>query len=599
MKYACNPLNIRYRYQFVREAREGCRLRVFREAADPSLILFKGRYYLFSSMSLSVWVSDDLTAWTCHDLPEALPLYDYAPDVRVRGEWVYFCASRRDGVCDRWRTKDILSDQWEKIPGTFAYWDPNLFVDEDGRMYFYWGCSNSSPIFGVEIDPVTMVPVTEPKALICGHPEEIGYERTGEDHCQSPATDEEITASVRGFLQATGGTEDQVPPDIMTMLRDMFSRRPYIEGAWMDKHNGRYYLQYAAPGTEYNVYGDGVYISDSPLGPFTLAENNPYSYKPGGFIPGAGHGSTLADKTGAIWHTSTMRISMNHSFERRVGLWPAGWDRDGELFCNQRYGDWPFAVSKCAEDSWSDPEWMLLSAGKQATASSYEKGREPEKAVEENVRTWWQAEASDRNSWLKVDLGEIMSVHAVQVNFADGETDIPCPGKIVGGDYNRFIDPKDEKTRWKLAGSADGENWFIIEDKTNAETDLPHDLVVREEGFKARWLRLSEMSVPYGQVPCVSGLRVFGKGNGVRPASPQWTVERIGEMNADVVIDDQKNTVGYNILFGNTPDKLYHSKMVFTSGKHRIGALVKGRSYCFRVDAFNENGITEGAIISI
>ena len=45
--------------------------------------------------------------------------------------------------------------------------------------------------------------------------------------------------------------------------------RGYIEGPWLTKHNNKYYLQYAAPGTEFNVYGDGAYISDSPLGPYT------------------------------------------------------------------------------------------------------------------------------------------------------------------------------------------------------------------------------------------------------------------------------------------------------------------------------------------
>ena len=57
----------------------------------------------------------------------------------------------------------------------------------------------------------------------------------------------------------------------------------------MTKYNGKYYLQYAAPGTEFNVYADGVYEGDSPLGPFHLAKNNPYSFQPGGFITGAGH----------------------------------------------------------------------------------------------------------------------------------------------------------------------------------------------------------------------------------------------------------------------------------------------------------------------
>ena len=97
------------------------------------------------------------------------------------------------------------------------------------------------------------------------------------------------------------------------------------------------------------------------LDPFTLAENNPYSYHAGGFMPGAGHGSTMWDLSGNLWHTSTMRISVNHQFERRVGIWRAGFDADGELFCNQRYGDWPVAVSEKKTDAWENPQWYLLS----------------------------------------------------------------------------------------------------------------------------------------------------------------------------------------------------------------------------------------------
>ena len=39
----------------------------------------------------------------------------------------------------------------------------------------------------------------------------------------------------------------------------------------------------------------------------------------------------MEDEAGRIWHTSTMRICKNHNFERRIGLWSAGYDADGEL----------------------------------------------------------------------------------------------------------------------------------------------------------------------------------------------------------------------------------------------------------------------------
>ena len=144
-----------YRYQFIQDMRSG-EDKISREAADPSMILFQGKYYIFASMTLSVWVSEDMVHWESHRLPDSLPLYDYAPDVRVVGDYVYFSASRRGTICDFYRTKDILNGPFERIPGTFDFWDPNLFLDDDGKLYFYWGCNNVTPIWGVELEPETM-----------------------------------------------------------------------------------------------------------------------------------------------------------------------------------------------------------------------------------------------------------------------------------------------------------------------------------------------------------------------------------------------------------------------------------------------------------
>ena len=429
-KYFCNPLNVDYRYQFNQQVMPGVgegAIEVSREAADPSMICFKGKYYIFASMTLGVWVSEDMANWEAKRLPDNLPFYDYAPDVRVIGDYVYFSASKRGEPCNFYRTKNIEEGPYEEIKGTFDFWDPNLFVDDDGKVYFYWGCANMTPIWGVEMDPETMHPKTDRIELVHGNWSENGYEVCGEDHCDLPLEDDALEAKYRGFMQMQGMDPDDLPPQMQgmaVMMKGYVSGRPYIEGAWMDKHDGKYYLQYACPGAQYNVYADGVYVSDSPLGPFKLAQNNPYSYKPGGFIPGAGHGSTMRDQNDNLWHTSTMRISMNHNFERRVGVWPAGFDADGELFCNQRYGDWPLAVTSGNQNPWKDPEWMLLSYGKNTTASSAEEGKGADKITDENVRTWWRAASEKPGEWVQLDLGETMDVRAIQVNFADDKIDI-------------------------------------------------------------------------------------------------------------------------------------------------------------------------------
>lgn len=596
-KYYCNPINMEYLYQFTIDRRKGEKTEISREAADPSLILYKGKYYLCASMTLGVWVSEDMVTWENHRLPDSLPLYDYAPDIRVIGDYVYFCASNSERNCDYYRTKDVINGPYEKVPGTFPFWDPNLFQDDDGRIYFYWGCSNSSPIWGVELNKEDMKPIGEKKALILGNVKENGFERTGEDHSLRPLEGEELEQAYHAFLEQQKLSETDITPEIAAQIKGIFNNFPYIEGAWMTKKNGRYYLQYACPGTEYNVYGDGVYVSENPLGPFQLAENNPYSYKPGGFITGAGHGSTMQDRYGNWWHTATMRISKNQSFERRVGLWPAGFDSDGELFCNQNYGDWPRSVEQMQMDPWADPEWYLLSYNKPVTASSFEPGKEPALAANEDIRTWWRAESSAPGEWLLMDLEEICSVYAIQIDFADDTINIPVPGEIHSGPQPRYIDEQHHRTRWILEYSTDGKEYHMLEDKSGADTDLPHDFLVYEQGIKIRFLKLTILEIPFGQKPCISGLRVFGKGNGQKPEAAEFDVKQESDLDMTVKISCKDKT-GYNILWGYEKDKLYHSYLTY-SKEQRIGALVKDRPLFMRVDSFNENGITHGKVKKI
>ena len=116
---------------------------------------------------------------------------------------------------------------------------------------------------------------------------------------------------------------------------------PFTEGAYMNKHDGKYYLQYGAPGTEFKVYADGVYVADNPLGPFTYQKHNPMSYKPGGFVQGSGHGGTFEDASGNWWHVSTCMLSLKYKFERRIGLYPIGFDKDGIMYSSAAFGDYP------------------------------------------------------------------------------------------------------------------------------------------------------------------------------------------------------------------------------------------------------------------
>ena len=55
--------------------------------------------------------------WESHRLPESLPLYDYAPDARVVGDYIYICASKKEEACNFYRTKDVINGPYEEIKG--------------------------------------------------------------------------------------------------------------------------------------------------------------------------------------------------------------------------------------------------------------------------------------------------------------------------------------------------------------------------------------------------------------------------------------------------------------------------------------------------
>lgn len=595
MNYYCNPMNLPYKYQiFEREGRYFAN----REAADPSLILFKGTYYLFPSMAGGFYMSDDLQDWVYHEMDHTMPLLDYAPDVRAIGDYLYFSASKRNENCDFYRTKDPVNEPFERIEGSFPFWDPNLFADDDGRIYFYWGCSNMTPIYGCELDPQTMQPVSERKELIFGNDERNGFERIGEDH-YNVKTPEMIESGMQGmvihmFPEYTDYHD--LPQDKQDFLRAFISSTaPFIEGAWMTKHDGRYYLQYAAPATETNVYNDGVYVSDDPLGPFTPAKNNPYSYHPGGFLTGAGHGSTLEDKNGRFWHVSSMHISVNHDMERRLGIWRAGFDNDGELYCDQYLGDFP---RKMDAAPWTAPEWMLLSYGKKAVVSS---GAGAENLTDENIKTVWQAAKEDTTPNACIDLGSVCRVHAVQLNFMDHQLEIPKPENASFLE-DRAIDFSAHVTRWILETSTDGDSWSMLCDRSAADTDLPHDLIVAEDGISARFVRIRVMEVPFHAPVCMAGIRIFGHGSGNAPGKPlNVTAQRTTPLDmhvsweSDAAADTESSSAdGYVVSWGYEADKLYHSYTVYRRTEQKIGALMRGEPVFYRVDAFNENGISKG-----
>lgn len=542
----CNPLNLDYTYPF-HNSHLG---KSYRSGADPAVVEFRGEYYMFVTRSWGYWHSKDLLNWD-FITPEKWYFEGCnAPAAHNYKDSILYVCGNPSGAMSILYTDNPKRGDWKAVPSVLHdLQDPALFIDDDERAYMYWGSSNRWPIRGKELDMKNkFLPIAKkPDSLLFLRPDIHGWERFGENH----------TSDIK----------------------------PFIEGAWMTKHNGKYYLQYAAPGTQFNVYGDGVYVGKSPLGPFEYAAHNPFCYKPGGFATGAGHGSTVCGPGGIYWHFGTIHLSINYKFERRLCMFPTFFDEDGVMYSDTYFGDYPhYSPDQVSRQTTSGGfrGWMLLSYGKPVKASSQLESYPVENVTDENLKTFWVAGKNDDKQWVEIDLEEVSDVYALQLNFFDYEET---------GFWGRM---PNLRQRYLVEASVDGARWRVLVDYRNSFRDAPHNYIELDQPIEARYIRYRHHYVP-GKNLAMGDIRVFGLGRGKKPATVKgFTVVReADERNARISWKSVKGAQGYNVLWGVAPDKLYSSWMVYGDNSLDLRALTVGQKYYFAIESFNENGISQ------
>lgn len=555
-KTYCNPINIDYGYTPIENFATWGK---HRATADPVIVNFKNKYFLFSTNQWGYWWSDNMLDWkfvSRRFLRERNKVWDElcAPAAFVMKDELYLIGSTHDPAFSMWKSSNPTENDWEIAVDSLKVgaWDPGFLYDEDKeKLYLYWGSSNEFPILGTEINTKTLQSEGYVKPLLQLHPEDHGWERFGEYNDNT-------------FLQ------------------------PFMEGAWVTKHNGKYYLQYGAPATEFSGYADGVYVSDDPLSGFAYQKHNPFSYKPGGFARGAGHGATYQDNFGNWWHISTVALGQKNNFERRIGIWPAGFDSDDVMYCNTAYGDYPTYLPETQTDhtQGSFAGWMLLNYNKPVVVSSTLGGYQPNFAVNEDLETYWSAKTGNKGEWFQTDLGEVSTINAIQINYADQDAEFL--GKTLGKFH-----------QYKIYMSNDGKNWKVLVDKSKNDKDVPHDYIELEKPAKARYLKLENLHMPTGKF-ALSGFRVFGKGAGEKPKAVENFMvlradpEKYGERRSAWIRWRNNDAAdGYVIYFGKAPDKLYGSIMVYGKNEYFFTGMDRVDTYYFQIEAFNNNGISE------
>ena len=570
-----NPVDLDYRYNF-EQIYDGAS---YRTGADPAIVNHGGVFYMFQTLADGYWRSSDLAHWK-FITPSRWPFDSIvAPAAWSDGEKIVLQPSMMEPEAILSTTDpdsgklDFLVRRMPPLPGSVnkapeemkegetppGPWDPALFKDDDGKWYMYWGSSNVFPLYGSEIawEPSKLIYKTKPKAMLGMIPEKHGWERFGQDHC------------------ACWGAGRPSPS--------------YMEGAWMTKVNGRYYLQYGAPGSEFNAYANGTYVSDKPLGPFTYAPWNPVAYRPGGFAEGVGHGSTVQDNYGNWFNSGTSWVGYNWGMERRIAIYPARFYPDGQFNASTRFGDWPRLVPT---GRFTDPNslfagWMLLSYRKPLTASSTLGEFTPDRASDEDPRTFWAAAEKTVGQTLTMDLGGPREVRAVQVNFADYKA-------------GRFADAPDIYTEFELQHSLDGRTWQPLARTEPPRRDRPNAYLELPRPVRTRFIRYVHGHVGAAYL-AISDLRVFGRADGGAPATPSAVSGTRHQDQRDATIRWRKvpGAVGYNIRWGNRADRLEQTYQLWANElddkmtlQKELRALNVDVPYWVAVEAFNETGVS-------
>jgi xylan 1,4-beta-xylosidase len=506
-KTFCNPMDINYQYNW-EQVNQGIS---YRSGADPVIINHKGEYFLFHTIQGGYWWSKDLLDWR-YVRPSRWPMEDMcAPAAYSKGDTLFLFQSTFQQRPIFYTTnpkfgKLSFYNRWlPQLPPEIGPWDPALFYDEELKRWFmYWGSSNTYPIFGAELDPSKKLSYKSAyQGFIHLDPLNHGWERFGQDHSS----------------------------DI----------KPFTEGAWMTKSRNQYFLQYGAPGTEYNVYANGTYVADSPLGPFKYAPYNPISYKPGGFMQGLGHGCTFQDNYGNYWNMGTPWIAVNWNFERRIAMVPAGFNAENEMYANSRFADFPHFLPK---KKWKKSEelftgWMLLSYKKPAFASSQKDSSHTAALLtDENPRTFWVAQENNAKQYAYLDLEQLSDIRAVQINYTDYKSNI-----YDSADPNVY-------TQFSILVSNDAKTWRKVYDNLNEKRDRPNAYIELKTPAKARYVKFQNEHVA-GPNLALSDIRVFGKAGTKVPetCAAFMAIRDKDTRNAQVYWEKVPGAVGYNMGF--------------------------------------------------
>ena len=174
-------------------------------SGDVSVFKWEGKYYMFCTGG-GAWVSSDMLNWDYHYVA-GVPV---APDVcPYNGKFYMTGNSSNVWVADNPLGPYEVLGQWKGTPDLEHGWsqgfDPHIYVDDDNQPYLFWPGMAISGIYSVKLDPNDLTQFVGPVTHHFSFNPDHVWERQGE---------------MNEF------------PDVA-----------WIEGPWIYKYKGTYYLQ--------------------------------------------------------------------------------------------------------------------------------------------------------------------------------------------------------------------------------------------------------------------------------------------------------------------------------------------------------------------
>lgn len=184
--------------------------------------------------------------------------------------------------------------------------DANVFIDKDGRTYLYYSrCCYKNPVQSEIADWAR---------------KEKLYQEIEESWIYVVELAQDFSSVIsepKLLLRPPIHLADKQSEWESRSITSKEINRRWTEGSFLFEKDGIYYMMYSANHFAGENYAVGYATSNSPLGPFIKANNNPILEKNthrGGIVSGTGHNMVLKTKDGTlycVYHARTNKTGQN------------------------------------------------------------------------------------------------------------------------------------------------------------------------------------------------------------------------------------------------------------------------------------------------